>query len=346
MSKYLAKLTPLEPYFFGNEKTFVFSNSDSDRYYIFSERMPMQTTILGMIRRLLIPAKVYDPSFIYSDTQRDIIGKWIGFKSFDIESQDTQDFGHIQSISPVFLKKDEELLIPLPFDHRNERDTVCYTPLKMGNCKMKTSFGEILLPEDFQAKKGIADGFVSVSSNKIYKAEDIFKEVERVGIKKHGRKGKDEKGFFKREYKMLDGDFSFAFYFELKDGTEIKDSIVYLGQKKSPFELSICQTEQSDIRFNAQGGQRVYLLSDSYCKEDVYDCCDFCITGTRDFRNLAVTNDSRQGYYRKLTKAKYKINLLKAGSVFYVKDMGCFKRHMDNENCRKIGFNKYLILGD
>ena len=52
MSTYLVRLTPQEPYFFGNEKNLEFKGQKNrgqmtNRYYIKSERTPLQTTLLG-----------------------------------------------------------------------------------------------------------------------------------------------------------------------------------------------------------------------------------------------------------------------------------------------------------
>ena len=62
MKKLQLKFTPLEPYFFGNEKTFSFPNSKDggqlrNSYLIKSESIPSQTTLFGTIRYLLLPHK-------------------------------------------------------------------------------------------------------------------------------------------------------------------------------------------------------------------------------------------------------------------------------------------------
>ena len=49
MNTYLVRLTPQEPYFFGNEKNLEFKGQKNrgqmtNRYYIKSERTPLQTT--------------------------------------------------------------------------------------------------------------------------------------------------------------------------------------------------------------------------------------------------------------------------------------------------------------
>ena len=110
MSTYLVRLTPQEPYFFGNEKCLAFDDGNprgqmTNRYYIKSERTPLQTTLLGAMRYILLPEKKYN------------FGKeYIGEESFNIE-KDFQSFGVIKKISPLFLLKGNKRLIVTPFDH-------------------------------------------------------------------------------------------------------------------------------------------------------------------------------------------------------------------------------------
>lgn len=120
MKKYLVRLTPLEPYFFGNEKCFSFNDGNprgqmSNRYYIKSERTPLQTTLLGAMRYLFIKKKKSD--FNYNDAEYKELEKNIGSESFKIASDTEQDFGVIKNLSPLFLMKGESILIPTPLDH-------------------------------------------------------------------------------------------------------------------------------------------------------------------------------------------------------------------------------------
>ena len=58
MSKKLEiRLSPLEPFFFGNDRTFFYGEDDIKRigrrsYYVRSEKIPMQTTLFGVLRYL------------------------------------------------------------------------------------------------------------------------------------------------------------------------------------------------------------------------------------------------------------------------------------------------------
>ena len=58
MRKYLLNIKPLEPYTFGDEKGFSFKGADESGSYIMtSKKMPEQTTIIGMIRYLVLESQ-------------------------------------------------------------------------------------------------------------------------------------------------------------------------------------------------------------------------------------------------------------------------------------------------
>lgn len=63
MSTYFVRMTPLEPYTFGGEKGFRFGSKDAENgrnntvntsYYQTSKEIPEQTTIIGMLRHLIL----------------------------------------------------------------------------------------------------------------------------------------------------------------------------------------------------------------------------------------------------------------------------------------------------
>ena len=103
MTTYRITFTPSEPYFFGNEKTFRFPDTNiagqfDNPYFIRSESLPAQTTLFGAIRYLLLNDR--DPAFeSYPENYEQRIGK----DSFRITDTKPQSFGIISGISPVFL---------------------------------------------------------------------------------------------------------------------------------------------------------------------------------------------------------------------------------------------------
>ena len=226
MSTYLVRLTPQEPYFFGNEKNLEFKGQKNrgqmtNRYYIKSERTPLQTTLLGAMRYIFLPEKKYN------------FGKeYIGEESFNIE-KDLQDFGVIKKISPLFLLKGNERLIVTPFDHlkaKKEKKVVDgeekeisykvtkYTPFANYET-ITTDDGEKWFTPDFDVKEGLTDSYVYVDSEagKIVDSYNIFSYTTRVMINKNQNK----KAFFKKDYVTLDKEYSFGVYLELADNAKI-----------------------------------------------------------------------------------------------------------------------------
>ena len=94
MSIYLVRFTPLEPYFFGNEKTFGYGTVKNKTYYVESSELPSQSGLFGTLRYCCIsrPGKNYkiDPGEI-------------GSESFNIRSSCMQTFGKIHRMSPLFV---------------------------------------------------------------------------------------------------------------------------------------------------------------------------------------------------------------------------------------------------
>ena len=96
----------------------------SNQYFIKSETVPAQTTILGMLRYLLLPVKKSNFAD-YTDADKKINAQAVGSSSFDFEQKDRR-FGIIKEISPVFLIKNDEIFMKTPFDHKTGEKT--YTP--------------------------------------------------------------------------------------------------------------------------------------------------------------------------------------------------------------------------
>ena len=121
MAVFYVTLSPLEPYFFGSERKLGdgFSNTRSS-YFVQSELVPQQSTLLGMLRFFLLKQAGY----VRDDyrTDEELIGK----NSFMISSTNqssatayTQDFGAIKSISPLFLAdQDDKYYIVTPKNHQ------------------------------------------------------------------------------------------------------------------------------------------------------------------------------------------------------------------------------------
>ena len=299
MSTYLVRLTPQEPYFFGNEKCLAFDDGNprgqmTNRYYIKSERTPLQTTLLGAMRYIFLPEKKYN------------FGKeYIGEESFKIE-KDFQDFGVIKKISPLFLLKGDERLIVTPFDHIKGKTT--YTP--------------------FSYHKSENEPYTIITA---VESDKIFSYATRVMINKNQNK----KAFFKKDYVTLDKEYSFGFYLEI-DGsieTDKMQTFVYLGQGKSLFSLKFEETE-NDIESKIKsliGKNKVYCFGDTLANNGIYGTAKFSVVNFRDYRAYATNSKG------KVEKGGTLYKLIKAGSVFISDDTS--KIVCCHDNREQIGFN-------
>ena len=357
MSTYLVRLTPQEPYFFGNEKCLTFDDGNprgqmTNRYYIKSERTPLQTTLLGAMRYVFLKEKTYSLS-----------NENVGSESFKIEKKN-QDFGVIKKISPLFLLKGNERLVVTPFDHikaKKKKDEqgkeiryemTTYTPFSYHNSENKpniirTADGEKWFTPDFDVKEGLTDSYVYVDgeAGKIVKSDEIFSYTTRVMI----NKTQDKKAFFKKDYVMLDKDYSFGFYLELADGTVIDknrikfnygnsidkiQTFVYLGQGKSLFSLTFEKDATNDIESKIKsliGENKAYCFGDTLADNSIYKVAKFAAVDFRDYRAYETLGNG------KVKKDNILYKLIKAGSVFISDNTS--KIVCSHANCEQIGFN-------
>ena len=346
MSTYLVRLTPQEPYFFGNEKCLTFNDGNprgqmSNRYYIKSERTPLQTTLLGAMRYIFLPEKKYD----YAQKE-----KYIGKDSFKIE-ESSQSFGVIKRISPLFLLKGNERLVVTPFNHikmKKKEETInnikieikspnsMYTPFTFKNYKknITTADGEKWYTPDFNVKEGVTDSYVYIdgsNAKKIVDSNYIFSYTTRVMI----NKTQNKKAFFKKDYVTLGKDYSFGFYIELSDNAVIDKSqlFVCLGQGKSLFSLQFEEAE-NDIEDKIKtliSDNTAYCFGDTLADNSIYETAKFAVVDFRDYRAYETLKDG------KVKKGSQLYKLIKAGSVFISDNISTI--NCSNKNCEQIGFN-------
>ncbi len=331
MNTYLVTFKPMEPYFFGNEKTFLFPGSENDstlanQYFIKSEYTPSQSTILGALRYLFLPVKLSDWNYSTEQIKQnaDAVGS-VGFNP----SED-REFGKIKKISPVFLHDGEGILVPTPFDHISGKSQ--YTPFSQYRSAV-TPEGERYYTDEYASKEGITCDYMKLSGGDIVPFYELFKTMTRTGI----NRSKDTQGYFKKEYAMLDEKYAFGVYLTLDDGLIPHDDVIFLGQGKSAF--SVCFTpEDNHIAENMKQYLRsgtVYCLGDAFIDPDVYEKSLFAVTKTKTYRayrknGAMVTKDSE--LYRLIT----------AGSIFIPRNAEEFSAFIQNNNVNRIGFNEFI----
>ena len=357
MSAYRVTFTPSGPYFLGNEKTFQYpgqevKNDFGNLYYIRGERMPMQTTLLGALRYVLLPKKGLNKDNLTSSENVLAIGE----ASFDIDSEKIQSFGQIKSISPVFLRKDEEYFIPTPFDHNYavkaaENGFTYYSPMSDYG-KVNTLDGEKLYLRDYDAKYGIKDSFMSLSDAHL--ETELFASDVRVGI---NRSDHSEGGFFKKEYIVLKQGFAFTVFADIdKEDLHGKVFTVLLGQGKVPFSVLF----EKDITDGAKtlekkivdvlkkkpiAYDRIYCLGDMLTDGgNLYGDMHFAITKTHDYRSFKTKVGGG------IQKGSTLHRLVAAGSIFIPKQekeemaLQVWKRNTKQQNAANIGFNQMVLI--
>lgn len=348
MHTYLIKFTPLEPYFFGNERGFGYGLTENKSYYITSNDAPSQSTILGTLRYCCIEHPSNDFSLGDNDN--------IGDSSFDLLSQQRQSFGVIKHISPMFLMDaNNTCYIPVPYNHKASE--MFYTPFKEYKTCM-TDRGEQLLPVDYDSKRGVAKGFLQINGrNKGAVESNLINKVVRIGINRNQK----EQGMFRKAFCSLKKGYSFSVLAEIDRCME--DHLVCMGKEKSLFRVTFevldtlagknnYSTMLSTFVNSVIDCVKVYnkmdiqiALSDIYIPsiEDLYDGCMFACVQTRDYRSFKTV------YGKKEIRDRYKRgerlqSLIKAGSFFLCRNrnVSVLQKWAKNENfknCQQIGYN-------
>lgn len=329
MSKYLVRLTPAEPYFFGGENTFRFDNSgfESESYYISSLPLPSQTTVLGMLRYVLLEQNgILSPSGKYSLEQHQRNAELIGEKPYNIASVENS-LGAISSVSPLFITDSENnIYIPLPRNHNTVTREKHYSPIRMSETKTAVGENKMALPDkaDFKVKSydrffGEDLWFMRVSDGEV--TGELISQVENVGIDKNNK----DKAFFKKCYCQLKSGYSFAFTVE----TDIKlnNGICHMGRERSCFIFEAVESELdivSEVK-KINGADVYYALSDLVIKRKL-EYKDFALISTDRIRTLVSSfKDSETSFddtkliQKALTLRPHEelFTVIKAGSVFY-----------------------------
>lgn len=360
MQTYLAVMEPKNPYTFSTDQKSKYAESkDSptgkESYYIESYQIPEQTTVWGMLRLLILEqANLAHSSFTYTDYESIKIKQLIGEESFRFTSEKEQDFGALKWISPVFLceydnKDNIQYIVKNPMCNNGENG---FSPLKMKQTVGTTDFGSISIPTDFDAKSGVAGGYVNLASKKIYSDDDLFQEIVQAGNRKNeaGKlKKKDNDAFFRKIKYILKNDEGcnrgFAF-FVCVENIELFDDIVTIGAGKNVFSIRFIEKE-ADIEEQLKNWGRScsdrwgYALSDIVVQQ-VPEYKDFSIVGMRSMRNITTKNYSeKSSYHERFKRSSERTIMIQRGSVFYNNRFNV----AENKNLEKLGYNQIIEIG-
>jgi CRISPR-associated protein Cmr3 len=389
MSRYLITLTPVDKFFFGGETTFTRGkNSDNkdlqkfdelySSYVVKSNSFPQQTSLLGMLRFLLLSndKDLFADNKINAGKKNDV-AKLIGPTSFNVDenSFSKMEFGKIKFVFPCFIQRKKE--------GDNEWEDLIYAPLDYSLEKVSFEKGWSLLDkkndlipiiEGYDAKKRLASQYIGCKTERIDES-GLFKEDVRIGIDRD-LNGKTKEGAY---YKQIFYRFSdkypiseeeckshclrFAFYADLDyDISSDQKFIVSLGGDNSRFILRAEEVaDNSEIQLPAAYSNtknfdncyaKIVLISDAFIKKETVNQSIFGINDTVSFRFL--TSDlNTENYYKfsgnkHLKRSEKKYNLYKRGSVFYFKDEDDVKNFetalKENKRFRQIGYNYYQTI--
>ena len=309
--RYLITLTPLEPFFFGGDITFgELGNENNSSYLVHSRHFPQQTALLGMLRKEILIQK----GFLTKKTRGEWVEKglkseaktFVGEAKFQFDKK--QEFGILESISPVFLMQNNQKFIK-----KVAIDTLTY---------------EDKLLKGYKPKKNIYDNFTALDNVKNLKTEEIFEARKQIGNAKFD----SENSLYKKTSYSLKNNFKFAFYIECKEA--LKDDFITLGGDKSSFKMEV---KESNEKLEYQDKQHyLTLLSDAYITVDLKTNCEFAITSEISFKYLENEFNKNK---RKFSKSK-NIFLYEKGSVFIEPEQALLD-NLNNENLQKIGLNHY-----
>lgn len=381
MTDYLIKLLPLTPYFFGGENTF---GEDSTNYFVRSNYLPQQTTLLGFLRyELLLQNDLLgsDPG-AYGSPWKSLIGN----ESFSIlDSDEVPDFGAIVKLSPLFLTNGSEHFLPAPFNRvmyeKDGKEELVSLVLDFDHeGESLTTHFRTKLPlltvkgERYKAKWEIKPVWISADGRTMrqWEYEQFFKEgcgydngffiqEQQTGIFKKKRKSKmekDEGDFYKKiSYKLADNfQFAFILTLDLPEGTQFGPRVVTMGGERSVFQMSMSPSTGTfeDIfpasLFTEDAGHQpaLVLTSDAFATEDITAYCDYSISDTVPFRNIRSKTINKGDYTRinggALQKSESLTYLLKRGSIFFGRDLQDVKAALDKPAFKVIGYNQFVEI--
>lgn len=347
---YLITLTPTGKFFFGGDMTFSVNEKETDftSYIIRSNKFPQQTSLLGMLRFLVLrnDEDVFDNSS-QCITDRDKATTLIGPKSFEMSGSEGC-FGVIKSISPCFIQAKKE---------NGDWTTLSLEPM---DSNLKVDFSEpteavlngveVDIPQtNFDPKKHQEPSYKTKGCVQTFKESDIFKTDISNGINRDIHTGKtDDNALFKQvSYRLKEG-FRFAFYAEV-DLDKIVDykGVVSVGADNSQFVIGISECQQQ--KEAETSGNVVTLMSPAYLTKEDLSSVRFAITDTIPFRSMKTNTDSVKSYNKrdKIYGYSEKVYLFATSSVFYFKSESDALSFVDKLKAHadfyQIGYNHYQV---
>ena len=341
MANYQLKLTPVDSFFFGGEK----HNEDlATNYFVESNLYPQQTTLLGLIRYYLL---LKNPSVFNGKkiTDHDKAATIIGAASFDFDA-DSNEFGKIKSISPLYFVNDENVAYFFaPFDKE----------FKMGEAYQLLRDEKVYNTKDHYH---LVAPYLSSANGDFKELSEIIFTDNQVGNEKAEKGETRDNKFYKQSSKRMTKGWSFCFDAELEEGSGVynKDEVyIPFGGEKSFFKLEFTAKEKSNFILSEKYVRKVpfaFCFSDCFIDNPIFDGCSFAVNKYVSFRNLKSKVKETLKYNRLSASdgtqmlRSNRFNLLQRGSVLYFpnnENLIKFKKQIEAVTGYSIGFNHLLI---
>ncbi len=334
----LVTLTPMDSFFFGGEQTF--GNGDKRNFYAESRFFPQQTSIIGVLRHVLFEA----------DQQQNF------GKSFMVGK--ANDFGWIKSISPVFIhSKNKTLGIPIRLPKNQIKEYPVQTkPVPLTQVNFGYGAQEAVVLDDFKEKYGTDKQLLLFDP--LIPFDAVFKEVIKTGIARDRKKHTALEGMFYRQrlFKMADG-YSFGVYVEAEEELFewINQRNMPLGGEKVNFVLrtfdeGAFKIPDDLLRKHIKGEDWIFLVSDAYVPESIYEYCSLAMADAISFRNIVTPGAYTANLDLNLIPNSHKryksikMALLQRGSILFPKGKDAHTeiiKLLDNQQLRAIGYNHF-----
>lgn len=348
---YFITLTPMGKFFFGGDMTFTVNGKDTDftSYIIRSNKFPQQTSLLGMLRFLVLrnDEVVFDKSS-QSIINRDRATTLIGAKSFEMSGNEGS-FGVIKSISPCFIqaKMEDDKWTTLLLEPKAAQIKVDFSE----STKAMLNGVEVDIPQtNYDSKKYYEPFYKAKGGNQKIKESKIFIEDISNGINRDIHTGKtDDNALFKQvSYRMKDG-YRFAFYAEVNLDKIIgyNGQVVSVGADNSQFVIGISECVQQ--KEEETKGNVVTLLSPAYLTKEDLASVRFAITDTFPFKCMKTETKDVESYNKRNQIYGYskKLSLYDTGSVFYFKSEAETSTFVDKLKAHadfyQIGYNHFQV---
>ena len=367
MSNFLITLTPVDKFFFGGDMTFYVHgetghNEKFGTYIIGSAMFPQQTSLLGMLRFLLLRSdkSLFDGENIISGKASQV-ADLIGASSFAVKNggKDDSCFGKICRLHRCFVRCEEKdgtvrNLDFMGFDHdicNENQGAVC--GYINGRKVMIPSLG------GYDPKKGyrkvLSDGHVKKE------LKDVFAEDRRIGIQRDIVTGKtSDSSLFKQiSYRFRNTEeckYRFAFYLEAEaDMIGYDGEIVSVGADNSQFVIGVAEVADIPECKKAGAPHKIVLQSPAYISREVTELASFAFTEVIPFRFLETNVSDTENYsvlprYKGANRMKSptrseRYELYAPGSVFYFENEAAYNAFIaaldEYKGFRQIGYNEY-----